>query len=109
MRVSGAACLLALVLLSAPLPAPADSKPSTGFDGSDAVVRELAVRREDQEECRANADCDDWCKEQNATACVCRCGDWVPRADLSCEKQRRYCQRQVPSACAPFRQLPQQL
>lgn len=100
MRASGSACLIALVLLSAPLLAPAASEPSTGFDGTDAVVQELAVRREDQEECKGNADCDDWCKEQDATACVCRCGDWVPRADMGCEQQKRYCQRQVHSACS---------
>ena len=95
MRFFTTACVLALVVLSLSAAAPfGQPEPSTGFDADDPVVRALAVRPVDQEEGNR-----DWCKEQNSTACVCRCGDWIPRADSTCEiyneDEKKYCQRQV--------------
>jgi hypothetical protein len=100
MRFFTTACILALVVLSLSAAAPfAQPEPSTGFDADDPVVRALAVRPVDQEECNRDSDCEDWCKEQSSTACVCRCGDWIPRADSTCEiyneDEKKYCQRQV--------------
>ena len=61
----------------------------------DPVVQALKVSREDQEPCGKDSDCDDWCKERNGvswSSCLCRCPGFIPRAELSCLPENRYCQ-----------------